>query len=96
MAIIVPIEEINKLNRTKLQKKQKELAKHVADRLSAVDLKEQRAAQAAIRRNEKSIALLTSKLLCDHSHVTTSQGTRNGAIFLFIRCGVCLTTVMTK
>lgn len=87
-------EFLNTFLRRKLEQKQKEMAKNIADVLDAEYDQVRRQAQAAVRRNEKSIALLISKLLCTHPKIYSQEARRNGSTVLFVRCNACRTTAM--
>lgn len=87
-------EFLNNFLRRELAKKQREMAKNIANVLDAEDSKERHAAQVAVRRNEKSIALLVSKLLCTHPKIYFQEVRRNGSFVMFVRCGACTTTAM--
>ncbi len=47
---------------------------------------------AAVRRNDKSIALLVKKLLCPHQ-LEYSSVQRYGRKIGFVRCSLCKTTI---
>lgn len=82
------IDAVNKELRRQLNRKQEERASNVADILGAKDLPTQRAAQAAVRRNDRSIALLVSKLLCDHE-LHFSQFNIRGSMVGTVKCRHC-------
>lgn len=44
---------------------------------------------AAVRRKEKSIALLTAKLLCPHAKLSASPISRNGKPYTYVYCLHC-------
>lgn len=77
--------------RRQLNRRQQEHERNLAAALAAKDLREQRAAQAAARRNERSIALLVSKLLCDHD-LRFTKFTAGGAMAIAMTCRHCKAT----
>lgn len=90
-------ELLHKHLRRRLTAKQREMENNQRD-LAAIRLSGQvnTAFTAAIRRNEKSIALLTSKLLCPHDTIEYRQYTRNGKLLQQMRCPACKTTVINE
>lgn len=96
MDTLSPAEVINGELRRNLRRKRQELAANVADCIDAADAKKRRAAEAAIRRNEKSIALLMRKLLCPHTKAHSSSMPINGTPTTIYRCDACTTTVTAK
>lgn len=80
-----PAERINAVLKRELAAKQRMLAAEVASLLEAQDPGLQRAAQSAIRRIEKGIALRVAKLLCPHTNTTTTSNRQ----MTWHRCGAC-------
>lgn len=80
--------EIQNHLRRLLKAKQQKLAMNTADRLD----ENEKAAQA-MRRNEKSIALFTAKLLCPHNIIIMSAPRVNGIVKAQIRCPDCKTAI---
>ncbi len=78
---------LNNALRRQLQLKQRVMAKNIKFRDDAKFESDKRSAQAAINRNEKSIALLISKLLCPHDVQISGYGS-----YLIYRCIHCKTT----
>lgn len=74
--------------RRDLRRKQRELAEHVALRLISTNAGLAKQHAAAIRRNEKSIAQLTAKLLCSHE-IENRTLRVNGFNKLSFRCMKC-------
>lgn len=86
-----PTDYLNESLRTQLERKQYELTvnqkEFTVHRLDGKD-KEAKAAAAACRRNERSIALLVSKLLCEHTTITRSVRI-NGSAYAQTYCTKC-------
>ena len=83
------ITELTVRIRREMHKKQSEHAHNTYWALHSVTYKEQRAHAAAMRRNEKSIALLTSKLLCQHTPRLIHGVSPSGVQHLEVRCDLC-------
>jgi hypothetical protein len=54
-----------------------------------------RKAAIGLRRNEKSIALWTAKLLCDHRIVQQTTNI-NASVYATVRCNKCTSTAIRK
>ena len=87
------VEVLNIVIKQRLREYNAKLAEHAAQVLDAKDLKEMKAAQAAVRRNQKSIALWTAKLLCEH-RLDPAKPAIGGHYVrgYLVRCNRCKTT----
>ena len=87
------IEVLNIVIKQRLRKYEAAMAANTANVLESKDLKEMKAAQAAVRRNEKSIALWTAKLLCEHRLDPTQPAIGGHYVRGYlVRCNRCKTT----
>lgn len=80
--------QLNAILRKCVALKQRVMAKNIKFRDAAKTEKDQRSAQHAINRNEKSISLLITKLLCSHE-VEPQYFQR----FQTLRCPKCTTNI---
>ena len=94
----VPVTNADVLNAcidSMLRKYRAALAENTAGVLGAPNVKVMNSFRAAIRRNEKSIALWTSKRLCAHDIVLHSARI-NSSTYPIIRCSKCKTSATRK
>ena len=79
-----PADLLNAYLRKQVELKQRVMAKNIKFRDDAKFGADRRSAQAAINRNEKSIASLISKLLCSHDVQVSGYGS-----YLRYKCIYC-------
>lgn len=93
---LTPQQAINEEIQRQLRKKHKLMAEHVAAALEAQRPGAARAAQQAIRRVEKSIALRVAKALCPHIFITKQPARVPGNYNVMLHCPACKTTTLSK
>ena len=92
-----PTDYINDFLRKQLQRKQREREVNMVGYTTAYLDGQEKVAKtwmAAVRRNDKSIALLVSKLICEHDVPRAGLAVRKGVhIADFYRCTKCKAAV---